>query len=52
MTNYDHPLTQQCAVCSESINAINGRYCQLLKRYVQYELSTPPCGHNEAIKTK
>ncbi len=31
-----------CACCSLGINAINGRYCSSVKRYVEYAV-IPPC---------
>lgn len=27
----------QCAACAEAINAINGRYCLRLRRYIQHQ---------------
>lgn len=33
-----------CAHCDKAINGLNGRYCCLLKRYVEYE-KYPPCGN-------
>ncbi len=32
-----------CAHCDKAHNGLNGRYCRLLKRYVEYE-KYPPCG--------
>lgn len=31
-----------CAVCDRAHNGLNGRYCDVLKRYVEYEKS-PIC---------
>lgn len=33
----------RCAVCSEAYNAINGRYCRPLGRYVEHH-AVPQCG--------
>ncbi|MBR3626783.1 MAG: hypothetical protein IKN48_10705 [Bacteroidaceae bacterium] len=37
-----------CAVCASAHNSINGRYCQLLKRYVEYA-KVPPCTTNKTV---
>lgn len=34
-----HP---QCAACPQAHNSINGRYCRIIKRYVEYD-RVPPC---------
>ncbi len=33
---------QFCATCKQSHNALNGRFCTLLNRYVEHA-NTPPC---------
>ena len=31
-----------CAICANAHNALNGRYCNVLRRYVEYA-KVPPC---------
>ncbi len=33
---------QYCSSCQRSHNGLNGRYCNYVKRYVEYA-KTPPC---------
>lgn len=33
-----------CAVCIKAHNALNGRYCTALRRYVEYA-KQPPCNN-------
>lgn len=37
---------ETCAVCASAHNSINGRYCHLLQRYVEYA-KVPPCTNND-----
>ena len=39
----------ECQVCIDGGNGVNGRYCYELQRYVEYE-QTPPC-HSESFST-
>ena len=34
-----------CRTCANAHNAINGRYCRLIKDYVEYK-PNPPCNNN------
>lgn len=36
-------MSPTCGQCPKAINAINGRYCKLLKQYVQHQRISP-CG--------
>lgn len=38
----------RCLICATAYNAINGRYCQLLRRYVEHA-QTEPCIANAVI---
>ena len=33
MSSHTNP---ECAVCKEAFNGLNGRYCNRLKKYVEY----------------
>lgn len=35
---------QTCALCNLSYNALNGRYCKLLNRYVEFD-KQPKCNN-------
>lgn len=35
-------VPERCLICATAYNSINGRYCQLLRRYVEYA-QTEPC---------
>lgn len=39
MSSRPHP---QCALCEQAYKGINGRYCNVLKKYVEYA-ATPQC---------
>ena len=47
----------RCRTCAEAVNAINGRYCTKMKRYVEHmsveacKLSNKPYGTNEPDRT-
>lgn len=34
-----------CSTCVEAWNAINGRYCSRLGRYVNIKAAVPPCSN-------
>ena len=38
-----------CLSCRQSYNALNGRYCTLLNRYVEHA-SVPPCSTDKNQK--
>lgn len=38
-----------CADCQYALNALNGRYCAMLNRYVEYA-TTPPCSTHKKEK--
>lgn len=38
-----------CADCRHALNALNGRYCAMLNRYVEYA-TTPPCSTHKKEK--
>lgn len=42
-TNKQEKKVNQCIQCVEAWNAINGRYCGKLKRYVSVNSDVPPC---------
>ena len=33
MSSHTNP---KCAVCAQAFNGLNGRYCRVLKQYVEY----------------
>lgn len=37
-----HTTNPYCAACSTAHNSINGRYCHVLKRYVEHD-NEPRC---------
>lgn len=42
LNGWDKPGKTVCAECPDAHNAVNGRFCRILKAYVEYA-KTPPC---------
>ena len=43
MVDTEKKEMSRCSTCVEAWNAINGRYCSRLGRYVNINASVPPC---------
>lgn len=36
-------MMEKCKDCEQSVNAVNGLYCRLLKHYISRAATQPPC---------
>ena len=44
-------MNQRCKQCQDAYQGINGRYCTIVKRYVEYD-KVEPCKRTEVTARK